>query len=128
MPRNLRIAGVNFDELDQVIQEKVKVLNEAKLKAVEEEDFDRAKHLKEAIDKLSMAGNQLIQLDVQKKLAIENEDFDSAKVLKFEIDRLKSLAMTLDTERIILAPIQQQSINSHKPLEREQYRNSRDGG
>lgn len=98
------------------------------MKAVEEEDFDRAKHLKEAIDKLTMAGNQLIQLDVQKKLAIENDDFDSAKVLKFEIDRLKSLAMTLDTERIILAPIQQQSINSHKPLEREQYRNSRDGG
>lgn len=50
-----------------------------------------------------------MQLEVQKKLAIENEDFDSAKVLKFEIERLRNMAMNLDTERVILAPIHQQS-------------------
>jgi hypothetical protein len=44
-------------------------------------------------------------MEIQKKLAIENEDFDSAKVLKYEIDRLRSLAMTLDTDRVILTPI-----------------------
>lgn len=63
MPRNLRIAGVNDDELDVVVQEKIKILNEAKAIAVEEEDFDKAKHLKDAIDKLKMAGGQLVQLE-----------------------------------------------------------------
>lgn len=57
MPRNMRIAGVNDDELDLTIQDKIRVLNQAKLKAVEEEDFDKAKHLKDAIDKLKMAGS-----------------------------------------------------------------------
>lgn len=40
-------------------------------------------------------------------MAIENDDFDSAKVLKYEIDRLRSMAMTLDTDRVILTPIRQ---------------------
>ena len=82
------------------------MLNQAKIEAVEEENFDKAKILKDAIDKLKMAGFQLTQLEAQKKLAIENEDFDSAKVLKFEIERLRNMAMNLDTDRVILAPIQ----------------------
>jgi centrosomal protein CEP104 len=102
--------------LDEVIQEKVRVLNEAKMKAVDEEDFDRAKHLKDAVDKLMMAGSQMVQLEMQKKLAIENEDFDSAKILKFEIERMRNLAFNLDTERVILAPLQQ-SVSSIKPSE-----------
>jgi len=56
MPRNLRLTGVNDEDLDIVVQEKIKVLNEAKQRAVEEEDFDKAKHLKDAVDKLKMAG------------------------------------------------------------------------
>ncbi len=107
MPRNLRIAGVNEQELDESVQEKIRVLSDAKSKAVEEEDFDKAKYLKDAIDKLKLAGSQLVQLEVQKKLAIDNEDFDSAKILQFEIERLKNLAMNLDTERIITQPMYQ---------------------
>ena len=57
MPRNLKIAGVNEDELDQSVQEKIRVLSEAKVKAVDEEDFDKAKYLKDAIDKLKLAGS-----------------------------------------------------------------------
>jgi hypothetical protein len=38
-------------------------------------------------------------------MAIENEDFDSAKVLKYEVDRLRAMAMSLDTDRVILTPI-----------------------
>jgi len=61
--------------------------------------------LKEVIDKLKMAGSQLIKLEMQKKNAIESDDFDTAKVLKYEIDRLKAMAMTLETDRVILTPI-----------------------
>lgn len=38
-------------------------------------------------------------------MAIDNEDFDSAKILKYEIDRLRSMAMQLDTDRVLLTPI-----------------------
>jgi centrosomal protein CEP104 len=64
MPRNLKIAGVNEEELDASVQEKIRVLSEAKIKAVDEEDFDKAKYLKDAIDKLKLAGSQLVQLEV----------------------------------------------------------------
>ena len=57
MPRNLKIAGVNEEELDASVQEKIRVLSEAKVKAVDEEDFDKAKYLKDAIDKLKLAGS-----------------------------------------------------------------------
>jgi centrosomal protein CEP104 len=60
MPRNLKIAGVNEEELDASVQEKIRVLSEAKIKAVDEEDFDKAKYLKDAIDKLKLAGSQLV--------------------------------------------------------------------
>ena len=96
---------MNEDELDEAVQEKIRVLNEAKLQAVDEEDFDKAKHLKDAVDMLKLAGSRLNQLEIQKKVAIENEDFDSAKVLKYEIERLRNMASTLDTERILHAPI-----------------------
>ena len=96
---------MNEDELDEAVQEKIRVLNEAKLQAVDEEDFDKAKHLKDAVDMLKLAGSRLNQLEIQKKVAIENEDFDSAKVLKYDIERLRNMASTLDTERIIHAPI-----------------------
>lgn len=83
------MSSINDKDLDPTIQDKIKTLNNAKTKAVESDDFDKAKTLKDVIDKLKIAGNQLLQLEIQKKLAIDNEDFDSAKVLKFEIDRLR---------------------------------------
>jgi hypothetical protein len=63
--------------------------------------------LKEVIDRLKLAGSQLMQLEAQKRQAIECDDFDSAKVLKYEIDRLRAMAMSLDTDRVILTPIKQ---------------------
>ena len=74
---------------------------------MDEEDFDKAKFIKDAIDKLKLAGSQLVQLELQKCLAVENEDFDSAKVLKLEVERLKSLAMNLDAQRVIEQPYHQ---------------------
>jgi protein-arginine kinase activator protein McsA len=57
MPRNLKLTSVNEEELDPPIQDKLKSLNSAKQKAVETEDFDKAKILKEVIDKLKVAGS-----------------------------------------------------------------------
>lgn len=57
MPRNLKMTSVNEQDLDPTIQDKLKVLNNAKNKAVEQDDFDKAKTLKEVIDKLKVAGS-----------------------------------------------------------------------
>lgn len=51
------MTSVNEQDLDPTIQDKLKVLNDAKLKAVETDDFDKAKTLKEVIDKLKVAGS-----------------------------------------------------------------------
>lgn len=78
---------------DAVTLEKLNSLKQAKEKAVENEDFDTAKHLKEQIDKLKNIGVHLTQLEERKKIAIKNEDYDSAKIIKIEIDNLRSSAL-----------------------------------
>ena len=57
------------------------------------EDFDEAKKLKVAIDRLKIISSHLGQLEERKRQAIMNEDYDSAKVIKAEIDKLKESAM-----------------------------------
>lgn len=57
MPRNMKMTSVNEENLDPTILDKVRALNSAKTKAVEQDDFDKAKNLKEVIDKLKVAGH-----------------------------------------------------------------------
>lgn len=105
MPRNLKVSNSGADNLDPLIQDKIRALESKKQLAVDEENFDQAKRFKEVIDKLLMTGSQLLQLEAQKKMAIENEDFDAAKVLKYEFDKLRSQSMAVDLERVGLTPI-----------------------
>jgi hypothetical protein len=53
IPRNLKMSTINEKELDPTIQDKLKTLNNAKTKAVENDDFDKAKTLKD----VKIAGN-----------------------------------------------------------------------
>lgn len=57
MPRNLRMTGVNEEEFDPTLKEKLTILNSAKKTAIESEDYDKAKGLKEVIDNLRVSGN-----------------------------------------------------------------------
>jgi centrosomal protein CEP104 len=68
-------------QLDEVTLERVKALKSAKDKAIKMEDYDEAKRLKEAIERLRSMGTHLAQLEERKKIAIENEDFDAAKII-----------------------------------------------
>lgn len=83
-------GGLDFDP---VTSEKLKQLLIAKDRAVENEDFDEAKRLREAIERLKSLAQQLFQLEERKKIAINNEDYDSAKVIKMEVERLRSAIM-----------------------------------
>ena len=64
-----------------------------KERAVQFEDFDEAKRLKVAIDRLRAMGKQLGKLEEKKRIAVENEDYDFAKSLKIEIEKLKRQAI-----------------------------------
>lgn len=64
MPRNMKLSSVSEEGLDPTIQDKLRTLTSAKTKAVEQDDFDKAKNLKEVIDKLKIAGQQLVQLEM----------------------------------------------------------------
>lgn len=77
-------------EFDALTSDKLKQLLSAKDRAVENEDFDEAKRLREAIERLKMMGQQLYYLEERKRAAISNEDYDAAKVIKMEIDRLRN--------------------------------------
>lgn len=78
---------MNFDP---ATLKRLKILYKAKEKAVELEDFDEAKKIKEAIDRLKSVSSQLIQLEERKRIAVKNDDFDAAKMLKYEIERLRN--------------------------------------
>ena len=57
-------------------------MEKAKIQAVENEQFDEAKRIKQAIDRLKSIGMHVAQLDDKKRMASMNEDYDSAKIIK----------------------------------------------
>jgi len=76
--------------LDEISQEKLKILLNKKEEALKIEDYDEAKRLKISIDRIRSIGQKIFELETQKKLSVINEDFDNAKILKLEIERLKT--------------------------------------
>lgn len=93
---NAKLEGnIKYDKLEYETQfdsstlERLKDLEEAKSKAIREENYDEAKRIKEAIERLKHIGAQLQALEERKVIAIQNEDFDSAKIIKQEIERLR---------------------------------------
>jgi len=76
-------------QYDPLTVQKMKDLEDAKARAVEREDFEEAKRIKIAIDRLRHIGAQLQHLEESKARAIRNEDYDSARIIKIEIDKLR---------------------------------------
>lgn len=79
------------------LQLEIATLERAKKAAVENEDFGRAKELKEEIDNLTKNSAKLVELEDRKKKAVEEENYSLAQQLKKEIDSLK--AGLLDIQR-----------------------------
>jgi CMP-2-keto-3-deoxyoctulosonic acid synthetase len=57
VPRNLKLKNLQYDSLDPKILERIETLEQLKREALEEEDFDQCKQLKQVIDKLKIVGN-----------------------------------------------------------------------
>eukprot|EP00971_Amphidinium_carterae_P271970 5397547-Amphidinium_carterae.1 len=77
-------------QFDARTVERLRALEKAKQRAVEAEDYDEAKRLKDMLNRLRKTGQLIRELEERKKAAVQNEDFDAAKSLKVEIDRLRA--------------------------------------
>ncbi|CAM6088000.1 unnamed protein product [Calypogeia fissa] len=82
-------TDATLNAVDSFTATRIQRLQQERLLAVQEEDYDEAKRLKTLIDKLKGLGEQIKQLELQKRAAIEAEDYDTAKICKAEIDMLR---------------------------------------
>lgn len=87
---NNSLSDLSIDlNLDQGTIAKLKLLSEAKAKAVASEDYQTAKQIKIVEGELKELGARLAQLDIAKRQAVEDEDYDRAAALKTETDSLR---------------------------------------
>ncbi|CDW78329.1 UNKNOWN [Stylonychia lemnae] len=95
----LSVATVKDSELDQMFQDKINQLKEQRDKAADADDYDRARFLREASDKVKEYGVKILQLMQLKRVAVENEDYETAKKIKLEMDRIRQAISLLDPEK-----------------------------
>jgi hypothetical protein len=58
-PRKMKITSIDESALDHVFVDKLKSLQSAKERAIEVEDYDRAKKIKEVMDKIKVTGSKI---------------------------------------------------------------------
>ena len=63
------------------------------MQAVEHENYDEAKRLKDIIDALSSIQDDVERLEFDKMAAVQEERYDDAKRMKLQIERLLSSAL-----------------------------------
>ena len=90
---------VNIEDMDENVQEKIKILKSLQEEAIKTEDFDEAKKLKQNIERTLLIGKKLLALEIDKKQAVENQDFDNAKLLKNEIENLRNMVKPQEKEK-----------------------------
>jgi len=77
---------MNFDpKTARLIRE----VHEAKEKAVEDEEYELAKELKQEENRLKQVGSSLAKLEASKREAVSQEDYDEAAAIKKQIEALR---------------------------------------
>lgn len=77
--------------LDPTTATKLRLLADAKQRAINTEDYVTAKQIKSIEGDLKVLGSRLAQLDIAKRQSIEVEDYDRAKEIKEETDELRKV-------------------------------------
>ena len=67
---------------------RIQEIQTLKQKAVEVEDYDEAKRLRDVMNRLRKFGAAVAALEVKKMNAVRLEDYDTAKMLKAEIEKM----------------------------------------
>ena len=76
---------------DQKTNDLIDSLENEKRKAVQNEDYAKAKEIKEQIQKLKDSADMIGQLEQRKRRLVEEEDFEAADIVKREIEKLMGL-------------------------------------
>lgn len=69
-------------QFDEETLKRMRMLEKARQRAEENEDYGEAKKLNEAINDLKRVGVNLQKLEERRAIAVKNKDYDSAMVLK----------------------------------------------
>ncbi|XP_053777119.1 centrosomal protein of 104 kDa isoform X2 [Desmodus rotundus] len=77
---------------DPEVAQIIRRLDERKREAVQQERYDYAKKLKQAIADLQKVGERLGRYEVEKRCAVEKEDYDLAKHKKRQMEQYRSRA------------------------------------
>lgn len=107
---------IHDEHLDEISQEKLKILKTHLEEALKIEDFDEAKKIKKNLDKVRLIAKKIYELETNKKIYISNEDFDNAKIMKFELERLKSNLKYMDKQLASLMHSQSMSMNLNRSI------------
>jgi centrosomal protein CEP104 len=107
---------IRDENLDEISQEKLKILKTQLEEALKVEDFDEAKKIKKSVDRVRLIARKIYELETNKKIYISNEDFDNAKIMKFELDRLKSNLKLMDRQLASLVHSQSMNMNLNRSM------------
>lgn len=75
---------------DPEVAQIIRKLDERKREAVQQERYDHAKKLKQAIADLQKVGERLGRYEVEKRCAVEKEDYDLAKHRKRQMEQYRA--------------------------------------
>ena len=81
--------------LKDLLDDKIKILDNEKRKAAQLNDADKAQKIKKDIDKTMKLSKIAKELEYKKLLAIENEDYETANLIKVEIEKIKKSLMAM---------------------------------
>lgn len=112
-----------LNQLDETTQDRIKTLMNAKEMAIKNEDYEKAKKIKAAIEQLKLIGTHLTRLEQQKNMAINSEDYDTAKIITSEIMKLRNsispealLGAANKNDKSILPPVKNPNKSSFADL------------
>ena len=80
-------------ELDLTTTQYVLHLSQLKAAAIDAEDYDTAKQMKERMERLLAEVPRLVAAEQRKRDAIEREDYDEAKTCKREVEQIRERAL-----------------------------------
>ena len=88
--------NTNIDQvLEDICGDELKDLKEKMDYNIRMENYMECKQIKIKLEKVRLFGQQIYELEDQKKLAVNNEDFDKAMELKNIVDKMKSNLKTI---------------------------------
>ena len=87
--------------VDAEMAARIREIQVAKDRAVDIEDYDQAKVLKQREEQLKSFGLELARLEAQKREAATMEDYDEAKRIKQEIGRLEAMVNSNEMQPIL---------------------------